>query len=188
MQNSEELVIKTERLFLRKWTYDDAPSMFRYASDPDVGPRAGWPPHKTVEDSKVIISHFLDHHPYCFAICLKDDTAHPIGSVELKTKTDLTDKDDELELGYWLGKPFWGNGYMPEAARALLEYGFEQLHLNAVWCGYYDGNDKSKRVQEKLGFSYHHTSYDVPVPAMNETRTGHVSLLTKEMWSKQKNN
>ena len=187
MEIKDAPTLETKRLILRKWTYDDAPSMFKYASDPDVGPRAGWPPHKTVDDSITIISHFLDHHPYCYAICLKDDVAHPIGSVELKTKTDLTDKDDELELGYWLGKPFWGNGYMPEAARAVLKFGFETLGLSAVWCGFYDGNLKSRRVQEKLGFVYHHTSQNVPVPALDETRTGHVSLLTRENWSKQKN-
>ena len=94
----------------------------------------------------------------------------------------MTDRADECELGYWLGKPFWGNGYMPEVAKALMDYGFNKLGLNAVWCGYYDGNTKSKRVQEKLSFVYHHTCNEVPVPAMNEIRIGHVNLMTKERW------
>ena len=73
-------------------------------------------------------------------------------------------------------------GYMPEAARELLRHGFEDLGMKKIWCGYYDGNDKSKRVQEKLGFVYHHTCEDVPVPLLHEVRIGHTNLMTKEHW------
>ena len=62
----------------------------------------------------------------------------------------MTDKDDECELGYWIGKPFWGQGLIPEAAKELLRYAFEDLGMRAVWCGYYEGNEKSRRVQETL--------------------------------------
>ncbi len=71
---------------------------------------------------------------------------------------------------------------MPEAARELLRHAFLDLNLVRIWCGYYDGNEKSKRVQEKLGFKYQWTTGDAPVPQMGETRKGHVSLLTKEEW------
>ena len=71
---------------------------------------------------------------------------------------------------------------MPEAGREMLRHAFEDLHLERVWCGYYDGNSKSKRVQEKLGFIYRWTTEEVPVPLMNETRTGHVNCMTKEEW------
>lgn len=94
----------------------------------------------------------------------------------------MTDNEDECELGYWLGKPFWGRGYMPEAAKELIRYGFEDLKMSTIWCGYYDGNDKSKRVQEKVGFVYHHTCADVPVPLLNEVRIGHTNIMTKEQW------
>ena len=93
----------------------------------------------------------------------------------------MTEKDDECELGYWLGEPFWGRGYMPEAANALLRRGFEELHMTTVWCGYYDGNQKSKRVNEKLGFAYHH-SEEMPVPLLNEKRIGHATFITKKQW------
>ena len=88
------------------------------------------------------------------------------------------------ELGYWLGKPFWGRGYMPEAAREIIRHGFEDLGMKTIWCGYYDGNQKSKRVQEKLGFVYHHTCPDVPVPLMNEVRVGHTNVMTREHWER----
>lgn len=71
---------------------------------------------------------------------------------------------------------------MPEAVTELLRHGFETLGMNIVWCGYYDGNSKSKRVQEKLGFAYHHTCQDVEVPLMNEIRVGHTNFMTKERW------
>ncbi len=63
-----------------------------------------------------------------------------------------------------------------------MRHGFETLGMKIIWCGYYDGNDKSKRVQEKLGFAYHHTCEEVEVPLMNEIRVGHTNFLTKEGW------
>jgi RimJ/RimL family protein N-acetyltransferase len=179
-------IIETKRLILRQWKMEDADSMFIYAKDPAVGPIAGWPAHKSVEVSKVIISHFLDHHPYCYAICEKDNINHAIGSIELKINSDLAINRDEAEIGYWLGKPYWGRGYMPEACAALIEYGFLKLGFNKIWGGYYDGNLKSKRVQEKLGFKYHHTTEGLELPLLNEIRIGHVNLLTKEDWLKNK--
>ena len=94
----------------------------------------------------------------------------------------MTDRDDECELGYWLGKPFWGQGLIPEAARELLRYAFETLGMRAVWCGYYDGNDKSRRVQEKLGFVYQHKTEGIAVTLMNEIRTGHTNRMTRQHW------
>ena len=96
----------------------------------------------------------------------------------------MTDREDECELGYWLGRPFWGRGYMPEAAGELLRRGFEELGMTTVWCGYYEGNRKSERVQEKLGFVFHHTCREVPVPLLKEVRVGHTNVLTKERWEK----
>lgn len=96
----------------------------------------------------------------------------------------MTERDDECELGYWLGQPFWGRGYMPEAASELLRHGFEDLGMTTFWCGYFDGNQKSKRVQEKLGFVFHHTCNEVPVPLLNEIRVGHTNVMTKDCWEK----
>ena len=62
------------------------------------------------------------------------------------------------------------------------KYAFDDLKVNAVWCGRYEGNEKSKRVQEKLGFVFHHTTEGLIVPQVNEVRTGHVMLMTKENW------
>ena len=176
-------MIETERLILRPWHENDAEALYKYASDPDIGPPAGWPPHTSVENSRDIIRTVFSA-PETYAVCLKDGS--PIGSIGLKLKgsTDMTNRDDECELGYWIGKPFWGQGLIPEASRALLCHAFEDLGMRAVWCGYYDGNEKSKRVQEKLGFVYRYTTEGLEVTLVNEIRTGHTNLMTKERWQK----
>lgn len=177
------MILKTERLILRPWTETDAQSLYEYAKDEAVGPVAGWKPHKSVEESLEIIKTVLSAEQ-CYAICEKDGNI-AIGCIELRLNghTDMTDSDMECELGYWLGKPFWGRGYMSEAGKMILEYAFESLKMTTVWCGYYDGNLKSKHVQEKLGFVFHHTCNDVPVPAFNEVRIGHTNVLTREHWA-----
>ena len=171
--------LETERLVLRPWEEMDAEECYKYAKDPRVGPIAGWPVHTSVENSRQVIRDVL-MVPETYAIVLKE-TWLPVGSIGLH-RNDLASKDDEAELGYWLGVPYWGQGLVPEAARALLRHAFEDLKLARVWCGYYDGNEKSKRVQEKLGFKYQWTTDNVPVPQLGETRKGHVNLITKEDW------
>ena len=175
-------MLKTERLILRRWEDSDAESLFEYAADPDVGPIAGWPPHQSIEESRDVIKNVFNGKE-AYAICLKTDD-RAIGAIELKLNghTDLTDRDDECELGYWLGKPFWGQGIMPEAVKEILRHAFEEIGMTKVWAGYYEGNTKSKRVQEKAGFRYQWKSEGVDVPLMHEKRTGHVSSMTKDQW------
>ena len=177
-----EMILQTERLLLRPWSEADAKSVYEYAKDPDIGPIAGWPPHKSVEESLEVIKTVLMCEE-SYAICEKEN-GKAIGAIALKLNghTDMTEREDECELGYWLGKPYWGRGYMPEAARELIRHGFEDLGMTTIWCGYYDGNEKSKRVQEKVGFLYHHTCDEVPVTLMNEVRVGHTNYMTKEQW------
>ena len=174
--------LETERLILRRFEDSDAESVFEYAKDPDVGPIAGWPSHQNIDESLDVIRNVLSAKE-AYAICLKTD-GRAIGAIELKLSghTDMTERDDECELGYWLGKPFWGQGIMPEAAREMLRHAFEDLGMTKVWVGYYEGNTKSKRVQEKAGFRYQWKSEGVDVPLMHETRTGHVSSMTKDQW------
>jgi RimJ/RimL family protein N-acetyltransferase len=71
---------------------------------------------------------------------------------------------------------------LPEACKFLLKRAFEDLNVSKVWCGYFKGNEKSKRVQEKLGFKYNRTDENVKVSLLNEVRTNVVNLMTKEDW------
>lgn len=177
------MTLETNRLILRPWREDDAEDLYIYACDPEIGPSAGWPPHTSVENSREIIRTVLSA-PETYAVCLKEN-GKPIGSIGFH-RADLAELPDEYELGYWIGKPFWGQGLIPEASREMLRHAFEDLGMNRVWCGHYDGNTKSRRVQEKLGFIYHHTTEELEIKLLGEIRTGHVMLMTREDWEKNK--
>ena len=90
--------------------------------------------------------------------------------------------DTEAEIGYWIGVPYWGQGLIPEAVREIMRHGFDDLNLEKLWCGYFDGNTKSQRVQEKCGFRYHHTREKVPCALEDVLRTEHITCLSKEEW------
>ena len=172
-------MIETERLILRPWRDEDAEVLYKYASDPDVGPAGGWAPHTSVEDSLEIIRTVFNA-PEVYAVVLKS-TGEPVGSCGIMFSESLHSADvqpTEGEIGYWIGKQYWGQGLIPEAVGALLRRGFEDLRLTAVWCGYYDGNIKSKRVCEKCGFRFHHTNHDVVSP-LGDKRIEHIYIMTK---------
>ena len=180
------MTLETCRLLLRRFTEEDAESLYTYAKDPDVGYPAGWPAHKSIQESREVIRNvFCGKEAY--AVCLKTD-GKAIGAIELKLNghTDMTDRDDECELGYWIGKPFWGQGLIPEAAKEMLRHAFEDLGMRKVWAGYYEGNVKSKRVQEKCGFRFLWKTEGLEVPLLGEKRTGYLSCITKEEWQAHK--
>lgn len=171
------MILETERLILRPWCDEDAENLFEFASDPAVGPITGWDPHKNVEESLEIIRKVLSV-PGTFAVVPKDE-GRAVGSISLMVgeHSHFGIPENEAEIGYWLGVPFWGRGLIPEAVRELVRYGFEKLGLLRIWCGYFDGNEKSKRVQEKCGFRYHHTNKDIFWKITGDIRTEHVSFL-----------
>ena len=180
---------RTERLILRPWEKSDADSLYEYAREPAVGPVAGWPAHISIDDSPEVIRRVLSV-PETYAVCLKEDN-RAIGSVgliapEISNTSNI--EPDEMEIGYWIGVPFWGNGYIPEAVRQLQRHAFEDLGCSGLWCGYYDGNEKSKRCQEKCGFIYHHTEKDKHCALMGDIRTEHFTYITKTNWLELINN
>ena len=179
------MVLETERLILRPWLDSDAQELYKYAKDPAVGPIAGWPIHTSEENSLEIIRGVLSE-PETYAVVLKE-TGKPVGSVGIMRKGHGSAPmgNSEAEIGYWIGVPYWGQGLIPEAGRELLRRCFEELSCTGVWCGYYNGNEKSKRVQEKCGFVYHHTERDKPCALMNDIRTEHFTYLTKDTWQNE---
>lgn len=180
------MVFETERLILRPWKEEDAESLYEYAKDPAVGPIAGWPVHTSVENSREIIKEVLSADE-TYAVCLKEDN-RAIGSIGLipSRHSHTNAAEDEIEVGYWIGVPFWGKGFIPEAVRRLQEHAFLDLGCSAMWCGYYEGNEKSKKCQEKSGFVYHHTEYNKPCVLLGDVRTEHFSKITREEWMNKK--
>ena len=146
--------LETERLMLRMWTKKDAPALFEYASDPDVGPNAGWKPHANTGESRMIIDQLFRCN-LTWAIVEKE-TGKVIGSIgfeEDKYRPNISSK----EMGYSLAKDSWGKGYMTEAAKRLIKYGFEELKLTVLMIRTSETNKRSQRVIEKCGFTYEGT-------------------------------
>ncbi|MDR1591344.1 MAG: GNAT family N-acetyltransferase [Prevotellaceae bacterium] len=175
--------LQTKRLILRAWQENDAESLYKYAKNPNIGTISGWQPHTSVEYSREIIRTVMSADE-TYAVVLKE-TSEAIGSIGFippQSKHSIEMMGDESEIGYWIGEPFWGQGLIPEAVRELLRYGFEDLNLSAIWCGYFDGNEKSRRVQEKCGFIYHHSEHNKFVPLTDEIRTEHFTRILRKNW------
>lgn len=172
----------TERLILRPWEDSDADFLFNYAKDERVGPATGWPPHKSIEESRRIIADILSV-PETYAV-VPQSVGHAVGSISImrKNQSNIDLNENDAEIGYWIGVAFWGQGLIPEAVRKLTDYAFNVLHIDNLWCMYFDNNIKSKRVQEKCGFKYHHTQ-EIFVKALNETKTVHVTCITNEEYN-----
>lgn len=147
--------LETERLILRSFKDSDLKDFYEYASEDGVGEMAGWKHHESIEETKEILDLFIEEDKV-FAICLKENNK-VVGSVGVE-KYGMEDKLTEFfnyngrEIGYVLGKDYWGKGIMPEAVNAVINYLFNERLLDFLICGYYDFNRQSKRVQEKLGF------------------------------------
>lgn len=148
--------IETERLILRPFMEADLDDFFTYASVPGVGEMAGWLHHESVETSRRILRLFIDGKEV-FAIFHKADQK-VIGSLGLHKS--WANDDDEYrtlkvkEIGYVLAKDYWGQGLMPEAVSAVIDYGFKTLDLEAFTCGHFLENVQSRRVIEKCGFEF----------------------------------
>ena len=145
------MIIKTERLILRPWQESDALECFKYATDPNVGPEAGWKVHTSLENTLDIIKNGLMVDE-TYAICLKE-TNLPIGSIGLNDRSDNKDYY-EKELGFWIGAPHFRKGYGYEAAVAIIRHAFCDLRVDRLICKYFEGNLKSQKLQEKLGFKF----------------------------------
>jgi len=178
------VVLETSRLLLRPWEDADAPALFSYASNPHIGLCAGWPPHTSVGNSLEVIRTVLSE-PETYALVFKQ-TNEPVGSVGIKVKNagNTQMREHEAEIGYWIGEPYWGRGLVPEAVHKLLSRCFEDMGCVGVWCGRFEDNIKSQRVQEKCGFVYHHRDR-VRFAALGEVRTVVFSYLSKTSWCGQ---
>lgn len=176
--------LETKRLLLRPWQLADAAELYKHAKDERIGPIAGWPVHTSVENSREIIENVLSKEG-TYAVVLKE-TGLPVGSIGLMVGKDsnLEIPETEAEIGYWIGVSCWGQGLIPEAVQELMRYAFEDLDMEKLWCGYFDGNEKSRRAQEKCGFIYHHTNKNIRWELLDDIRTEHVTCITRDQWKR----
>jgi len=177
-------ILETERLILRLWQKTDVNDMFEYASDPRVGPNAGWPVHEKIETSKTIVENFIKNKDV-YAIVLKSENK-VIGSLGLHDRkpdesfTSLKQK----EVGYVLNPKYWGQGIVPEAVKRVIKYGFEELELDFIWCGYFSFNENSKKVVGKCGFNYQFTvNKTLPLLDNKEVEEFYYNITKEEYFS-----
>ncbi|NMD37671.1 MAG: GNAT family N-acetyltransferase [Christensenellaceae bacterium] len=177
--------LKTKRLILRPFETDDVYDLYEYAKVEGVGERAGWVHHKDIDESLSILNMFIAGKR-TFAIVLKEENK-VIGSLGLeeydeKLLPEFADLKG-LEIGYVIGKDYWGRGLVPEAVRAVLSYCFDVLMLDFLCLGYFDYNTQSKRVNEKSGFEFViHRSFKTRYGTNEE---GVLTMLTRDNYHKK---
>lgn len=144
--------MQTNRILLRRWTSQDAEALYRYASDPEIGPRAGWPVHRSVADSRAVIAQYFSNDS-TWAIVWRA-TGEPIGCIGYYTyqTSNIHIGPNDCEVGYWVGRPYWNQGVCTEALRLLLRYCFCTKGFATAWADHFVGNPASGRVMSKCGF------------------------------------
>lgn len=147
-------IIETERLVLRPYCEDYAQGLYDYAKDPDVGPVAGWAPHKSPEESKMFIRElFMPVEAYAIFDKSNDRL---IGTIALEYDK-YRPESNSREIGYSLAKDMWGRGIMTEACEALIKFAFEELGLDQIGICTGEHNKRSQGVIKKCGFTYEGT-------------------------------
>ena len=146
--------LETERLILRGLNDSDADDLYPIISDPEVTNNLliphPFPRERMLPWIRDRREAMVAKERYALAIVLKE-TGRVIGVCAL---IGVSWKNLNAELVYWLGKQYWGKGYMPEAAGRLIRFGFEELGLERISVGCFTRNKASARVIEKLGFKY----------------------------------
>ena len=144
--------METERILLRSWRDSDAEILYKYASSPEVGPRAGWPPHKSIEESLEIIRTIFNND-HTWAIELKENN-EIIGCIGYYTcsESNINIGANDVEAGYWIAQPYWNRGICTEALRLLIDYCFCKKGFQTIWSDFFVDNPASGRVMEKCGF------------------------------------
>lgn len=174
------VVLRTERLILRPWEQSDLDDFYAYASVDGVGQMAGWPPHKSKEDSQMILDLFIAGRK-TFALEYQGRVIGSLG-IEEYNEVQFPEFDDKKcrEIGYALSKDYWGQGLMPEAVAEVIRFLFEETGLDVIFCGHFLTNLQSKRVMEKCGFR--HYAFNIYKTVMGTEEKNEDMILTKEDW------
>jgi ribosomal-protein-alanine N-acetyltransferase len=150
----QQPTFETQRLVLRPFTLEDAPAVQRLAGAREVAAtmRAVPHPYENGVAEQWISTHqeaFESGRQVHFAVVLRDGLAL-CGSTSLV----INQQDNSATLGYWIGLPYWGQGYATEAAQAVVSYGFEVLKLHRIHARHFKSNAASGRVLQKVGMVY----------------------------------
>lgn len=140
---------RTERLLLRPGWAEDAPALFKAIADEAIVRNlasAPWP--YGLADAEAFLATERDPHSHSFLLFRRTRGAPQlVGCAGFGKRPD-----GEIELGYWIARPYWGLGYATEAARAVVEIARDGLRLDKLGAGHFTDNPASGRVLEKVGF------------------------------------
>jgi RimJ/RimL family protein N-acetyltransferase len=143
-------ILETERLKLRPYRQSDIAELLPLIGTREVAATTLRIPHPyTEQDAKTFLALCEEPGKLWLAITLRDD-GRQIGGIGLR----IDEHHQHAELGYWLGVPHWGLGYATEAAREMLRYGFEDLHLHRIFASHFQQNAASKRILVKIGMRH----------------------------------
>jgi RimJ/RimL family protein N-acetyltransferase len=147
-RESSTPVLETERLVLRAPRFEDAKAIARHANDRRIAENTTRIPHPyRLADAEAFIAAVNKSEGELAFLITLDDA--PIGACGLAQLDG-----PEPDIGYWLGAPYWGNGYATEAARAVIDHAFSVLDYEALQAGARCTNPASRRVLEKCGFQW----------------------------------
>lgn len=145
--------IKTERLLLRPFCLYDVKSYYSLATDPEVLQGTDMP-HELEEAAarEWIVGHpeYWQRRKELFLLITSFETREILGSVSLFTH----ERHNKAELGYWIARKVWGQGYATEATEVVVKFAFETMKLHRMEANHLVKNLSSGRVIEKLGFQY----------------------------------
>lgn len=145
-------IIETKRLILRLPKKTDLISFYYYASKPNIGPLAGWYPHRNLDDTKLILDLFIKEGNV-WAITKKEDDVM-IGTIALHNRQQNYVDGEGCEIGYVLDETYWNQGLMSEAVSEVLKYIFFNLNFDYVLASHLEENIGSKKVLQKLKFKF----------------------------------
>lgn len=158
MEHKGAICLETDRLILRPFKIEDAEEVFNnWASDDEVTKYLTWPTHSSVEMSRsymeFCINGYNEKNVYQWGMELKN-SHELIGNISV---VKIIDEIDSVELGWVIGRKWWGNGYTAEAAERLLEFFFTEVSVNRICAGHDIDNPNSGRVMQKIGMKYEET-------------------------------
>lgn len=177
-----DFTIDTERLLLRPFTMDDLVDFNHYAKEPGVGERAGWPHHKSLEESLKVLESFI--HARDVLALVDKQSNKVIGSIGLHAETAIIEHT-RAKLGYVLAKPYWQQGFMSEAAIAFVDAVFERHLCDVLEVAHFIENKASRKIIEKIGFTYERDDMYVS-QALNQEFPSRFYTLDRETYLKRK--
>lgn len=177
--------METERLVLRRWKSSDIDDYFEFVSDPEVRLIAN---SKLCEDKETAETYLRRDigNPECYAITLKD-SGKAVGYIKFQ-RDNARGLSSSRSIGYEMNRAYWGRGYMPEAVGAMLKKGFEDMKLDLISVGHFDGNERSRKVIEKCGFVYEGVTRKLLKTAEGKIVDAHNYSMTKEEYFDRKEN